>query len=158
MAGIDVNMGCPKPFSIKGGMGAALLSHPEKVRGGGSDEDEEEQKKEKEEKKEEKKEEEDDEDNSDDDAQVRDILTKLVAAVGERLPVTCKIRLLPDWQVRLGRLGDFDNKYSHPITPLSALNTSSLRQATLDLVSVIETTGVTALAVHGRTKDMRSDL
>merc|ERR1719431_649054 len=86
VAGIDVNMGCPKPFSIKGGMGAALLSHPEKV---------------------------------------RSILTTLVAAVGDRLPVTCKIRLLPDWQ------------------------------ATLDLVSVIETTGVAALAVHGRTKDQR---
>merc|ERR1719431_1024719 len=86
VAGIDVNMGCPKPFSIKGGMGAALLSHPEKV---------------------------------------RSILTTLVAAVGDRLPVTCKIRLLPDWQ------------------------------ATLDLVSVIETTGVASLAVHGRTKDQR---
>ena len=29
--GIDVNMGCPKSFSLKGGMGAALLSHPDKV-------------------------------------------------------------------------------------------------------------------------------
>ena len=28
-------------------------------------------------------------------------------------------------------------------------------QATLDLVSMIETTGVSALAVHGRTKDQR---
>ena len=25
--GIDVNMGCPKGFSLKGGMGAALLTH-----------------------------------------------------------------------------------------------------------------------------------
>ena len=32
MAGIDVNMGCPKEFSLKGGMGAALLTQPEKVR------------------------------------------------------------------------------------------------------------------------------
>jgi len=32
VAGIDVNMGCPKPFSIKGGMGAALLSQPERIR------------------------------------------------------------------------------------------------------------------------------
>eukprot|EP00041_Stephanoeca_diplocostata_P018485 m.387296 g.387296 ORF g.387296 m.387296 type:complete len:513 (-) comp21028_c0_seq11:587-2125(-) len=32
VAGIDVNMGCPKPFSLKGGMGAALLKHPEKIR------------------------------------------------------------------------------------------------------------------------------
>ena len=60
VAGIDVNMGCPKGCSLKGGMGAALLSKPECV---------------------------------------RDILTKLVAAVGARVPVTCKIRLLPDWQV-----------------------------------------------------------
>lgn len=32
VAGIDVNMGCPKEFSIKGGMGAALLSQPAKIR------------------------------------------------------------------------------------------------------------------------------
>jgi tRNA-dihydrouridine synthase 2 len=31
IAGVDVNMGCPKEFSIKGGMGAALLNHPRKV-------------------------------------------------------------------------------------------------------------------------------
>lgn len=31
MAGLDVNMGCPKEFSLKGGMGAALLTHPDKV-------------------------------------------------------------------------------------------------------------------------------
>ncbi|XP_064109697.1 tRNA-dihydrouridine(20) synthase [NAD(P)+]-like [Macrobrachium nipponense] len=31
VAGLDVNMGCPKEFSIKGGMGAALLTQPEKV-------------------------------------------------------------------------------------------------------------------------------
>jgi len=86
VAGIDVNMGCPKSFSLKGGMGAALLSQPSKV---------------------------------------RDILTKLVAAVGDKIPVTCKIRLLPEVQ------------------------------DTLDLVSLIETTGVTAIAVHGRTKDQR---
>lgn len=30
--GIDVNMGCPKAFSLKGGMGAALLNQPEKIR------------------------------------------------------------------------------------------------------------------------------
>ena len=29
---IDVNMGCPKAFSLKGGMGAALLSHPDKIK------------------------------------------------------------------------------------------------------------------------------
>jgi tRNA-dihydrouridine synthase 2 len=31
VAGIDVNMGCPKAFSIKGGMGAALLRAPDKA-------------------------------------------------------------------------------------------------------------------------------
>jgi len=54
ISGLDVNMGCPKGFSLKGGMGAALLTQPDKV---------------------------------------RDILTKLVAAVS--IPVTAKIRLLP---------------------------------------------------------------
>ena len=29
---IDVNMGCPKGFSLKGGMGAALLTQPEKIK------------------------------------------------------------------------------------------------------------------------------
>ncbi|KHN75072.1 tRNA-dihydrouridine(20) synthase [NAD(P)+]-like [Toxocara canis] len=32
VAAIDVNMGCPKPFSIMGGMGAALLTQPDKVK------------------------------------------------------------------------------------------------------------------------------
>lgn len=31
MAGIDVNAGCPKPFSTSGGMGAALLRTPDKL-------------------------------------------------------------------------------------------------------------------------------
>ena len=31
VAGIDVNAGCPKPFSTSGGMGAALLSTPDKL-------------------------------------------------------------------------------------------------------------------------------
>ncbi|XP_075433069.1 tRNA-dihydrouridine(20) synthase [NAD(P)+]-like isoform X2 [Ascaphus truei] len=31
VAGIDINMGCPKDYSTKGGMGAALLSHPDKI-------------------------------------------------------------------------------------------------------------------------------
>ncbi|CAI7908090.1 unnamed protein product, partial [Closterium sp. NIES-54] len=29
VAAIDINMGCPKPFSTSGGMGSALLSRPE---------------------------------------------------------------------------------------------------------------------------------
>ncbi|KAI6182021.1 DRBM domain-containing protein [Aphelenchoides fujianensis] len=32
VAAIDVNMGCPKPFSLSGGMGAALLKKPDLVR------------------------------------------------------------------------------------------------------------------------------
>ncbi|XP_025021095.1 tRNA-dihydrouridine(20) synthase [NAD(P)+]-like isoform X2 [Python bivittatus] len=31
VAGIDVNMGCPKEYSTKGGMGAALLSDPDRI-------------------------------------------------------------------------------------------------------------------------------
>ncbi|XP_022092038.1 tRNA-dihydrouridine(20) synthase [NAD(P)+]-like isoform X2 [Acanthaster planci] len=31
VAGIDVNMGCPKEYSTKGGMGAALLTEPDKI-------------------------------------------------------------------------------------------------------------------------------
>lgn len=31
VAGIDVNCGCPKKFSIQGGMGAALLTNPDKL-------------------------------------------------------------------------------------------------------------------------------
>ena len=30
--GLDINMGCPKSFSLKGGMGAALLTQPEKIK------------------------------------------------------------------------------------------------------------------------------
>ena len=31
VSGVDINMGCPKGFSLKGGMGAALLTKPDKV-------------------------------------------------------------------------------------------------------------------------------
>lgn len=84
ISGIDVNMGCPKGFSLKGGMGAALLTQPHKI---------------------------------------KDILTKLVENVN--IPVTAKIRLLPKLT------------------------------STLELVSLIESCGVTALGVHGRTKEQR---
>ncbi|CAL1286356.1 unnamed protein product [Larinioides sclopetarius] len=80
VSGIDVNMGCPKEFSIKGGMGAALLTQPEKVKA---------------------------------------ILTSLTQ--GLSCPVTCKIRVLPELD------------------------------KTLELVKIIESTGVAAIAVHGRT-------
>uniref|UniRef100_A0A0K8RII6 Putative trna-dihydrouridine synthase n=1 Tax=Ixodes ricinus TaxID=34613 RepID=A0A0K8RII6_IXORI len=84
VAGIDVNMGCPKEFSLKGGMGAALLTQLDKVKA---------------------------------------ILTALVQST--TLPVTCKIRVLD-------RLED-----------------------TLALGKLIESTGVKALGVHGRTKEER---
>eukprot|EP00731_Ephydatia_muelleri_P026002 Em0018g102a len=85
VAGIDVNMGCPKEFSIKGGMGASLLKQPHKV---------------------------------------KEILSTLVCGVSR--PVTCKIRILPTIE------------------------------KTLELVKIIEGTGVAALAVHGREQDERS--
>ncbi|KAL8622107.1 hypothetical protein ACOMHN_056592 [Nucella lapillus] len=81
VAGIDINMGCPKEFSIKGGMGCALLSQPEKI---------------------------------------KQILTTLVE--GLSIPVTCKIRVFPEVE------------------------------ETIKLAKLIESTGVAALAVHGRTK------
>jgi hypothetical protein len=31
VSAIDINMGCPKSFSLSGGMGAALLSKPELI-------------------------------------------------------------------------------------------------------------------------------
>nr|XP_042897397.1 tRNA-dihydrouridine(20) synthase [NAD(P)+]-like isoform X2 [Parasteatoda tepidariorum] len=79
VSAIDVNMGCPKEFSIKGGMGAALLTKPDKVKA---------------------------------------ILSTLTE--GLSCPVTCKIRILPELD------------------------------KTLDLVKLIEQTGVSAIAVHGR--------
>ena len=79
-------MGCPKSFSLKGGMGAALLSQPEKI---------------------------------------TSILCGLVSAVGHLIPITCKIRVFSDLE------------------------------KTLELAKIIESTGIAALAVHGRTKDER---
>lgn len=32
ISGFDINMGCPKTFSVKGGMGSALLDEPEKIK------------------------------------------------------------------------------------------------------------------------------
>ncbi|XP_063229786.1 tRNA-dihydrouridine(20) synthase [NAD(P)+]-like isoform X2 [Bacillus rossius redtenbacheri] len=84
VAGIDVNMGCPKEFSVKGGMGAALLAQPDKA---------------------------------------QQILTALVQGVG--LPVTCKIRILPE------------------------------PGETLRLCRALAATGIAAIAIHGRTRDER---
>ncbi|CAH8619987.1 unnamed protein product [Schistosoma haematobium] len=83
--GIDVNMGCPKAYSIKGGMGAALLTKPEIV---------------------------------------KDILTTLTTNL--RIPVTCKMRILPELE------------------------------KTIALAKLIESTGVAAITVHGRTINERS--
>lgn len=84
VAAIDLNMGCPKKFSVDGGMGAALLSQPEKA---------------------------------------LDILRSLTKAVN--IPVTCKIRVLP-----------------------------SLDE-TIELCKILESSGISAIAVHGRTKEER---
>ncbi|KAM9978877.1 hypothetical protein ACTFIY_012623 [Dictyostelium cf. discoideum] len=77
---LDINMGCPKFFSVQGGMGSALLSKPETI---------------------------------------KDILTTLKRNLNG-IPITCKIRLL------------------------------STDQETIDLLRIIESTGVSAIGVHCR--------
>ncbi|KAG5345465.1 DUS2L synthase, partial [Acromyrmex charruanus] len=84
VAGIDINMGCPKKFSILGGMGASLLREPQKA---------------------------------------TDILRKLIETV--TIPITCKIRILPDLE------------------------------ETLLLCDTLASTGIAAIAVHGRTIEER---
>lgn len=84
VAAIDINMGCPKEFSIKGGMGVALLAQPEKA---------------------------------------KNVLVTLVQNL--KIPVTCKIRVFDD-----------ENK-------------------TLELVKELESTGISAIGIHGRTRDER---
>lgn len=84
MAAIDINMGCPKEFSLKGGMGAALLTQPEKA---------------------------------------KEILTTLVQNV--KVPITCKIRVFEDVD------------------------------KTLELVKTLASSGISAIAVHGRTRTER---
>ncbi|KDQ21904.1 hypothetical protein BOTBODRAFT_169084 [Botryobasidium botryosum FD-172 SS1] len=86
VAGIDLNCGCPKSFSVHSGMGAALLTNPDLLCG---------------------------------------ILTALREALPSDVPVTAKIRLLPT------------------------------QDDTLKLVKRIVETGVSALTVHCRTRNMR---
>lgn len=86
VVGVDVNMGCPKSFSVQGGMGVALMDAPERV---------------------------------------VDILRTLRGNLPASKSVTCKIRI-------------FDNA-----------------QRTLDFCRMVEGCGITALAVHGRTRDQR---
>lgn len=85
IVGLDFNFGCPKPFSLSGGMGAALLEKPE---------------------------------------QIENLLKTCVKNLA--IPVTCKIRILPNLE------------------------------DTIELGKLIESCGVSAIAVHGRTKDQRS--
>lgn len=86
VSGIDLNCGCPKPFSTHSGMGAALLTNP-------------------------------------------DLLCSILSALRKEMPpeitVSAKIRLLPT------------------------------QEETLKLVERIVNTGVSALTVHCRTRNMR---
>ncbi|KAF7436215.1 hypothetical protein PC9H_003042 [Pleurotus ostreatus] len=86
VSGIDLNCGCPKPFSTHSGMGAALLTNP-------------------------------------------DVLCSILTALRREMPpeitVSAKIRLLPS------------------------------REDTLKLVERIVNTGISALTVHCRTRNMR---
>ncbi|OAD54784.1 tRNA-dihydrouridine(20) synthase [NAD(P)+]-like [Eufriesea mexicana] len=84
IAGIDLNMGCPKLFSLIGKMGAALLKEPEIA---------------------------------------TNILKTLVNNLN--IPVTCKIRVLSDLD------------------------------KTLELCELLQSTGISAIAVHGRTVNER---
>lgn len=84
VAGIDVNMGCPKEFSVKGGMGAALAANIDNA---------------------------------------KKILTTLVTSLS--VPVTCKIRI------------------------------KKTSEETIAHVKELASTGIKAIAVHGRTRDER---
>ncbi|KAH8356501.1 hypothetical protein KR084_003055 [Drosophila pseudotakahashii] len=84
ISGLDINMGCPKEFSIKGGMGAALLADPDKA-----------------------------------------ALILRTLCSGLDIPVTCKIRILPDVA------------------------------QTIDLVQKLAATGIAAIGIHARTRDER---
>ena len=86
VSGIDLNCGCPKPFSTHAGMGAALLTNPDLL---------------------------------------CSILTALREAMPPEISVSAKIRLLPS------------------------------QEETLKLVERIINTGVCALTVHCRTRNMR---
>lgn len=86
VSGIDLNCGCPKPFSTHSGMGAALLTNPDLL---------------------------------------CSILTALREAMPPHITVSAKIRLLPS------------------------------QEDTLKLVERIVNTGISALTVHCRTRNMR---
>lgn len=85
ISGLDFNFGCPKHFSLSGGMGAALLDQPDRI-----------------------------------EALLKTTVEQL------DIPVTCKIRIKPELD------------------------------STIKLVRMIESCGVAAITVHGRTKQQRS--
>jgi tRNA-dihydrouridine synthase 2 len=84
VAAIDINMGCPKEFSVKGGMGVALAANIDNA---------------------------------------KDILTTLVNNL--KIPVTCKIRI------------------------------RKTTEETIEHVKELVSTGISAIGVHGRTRDER---
>jgi tRNA-dihydrouridine synthase 2 len=84
VSGIDVNMGCPKEFSVKGGMGAALAANMDNA---------------------------------------KNILTTLVN--GLSIPVSCKIRI------------------------------RKTVEETIQHVKELESTGIKAIGIHGRSRDER---
>lgn len=132
VAGIDVNMGCPKDFSMKGGMGAALLTQPDKV---------------------------------------QSILSALVAAVD--IPITCKIRIVCEphtnskgtvdencCNVVLNTdatdvsISSADNKSNNNTSASGSCMAASVC-ATARLCELAAQCGVSAVAVHGRTRYQR---
>lgn len=84
VAAIDINMGCPKEFSVKGGMGVALAANIENA---------------------------------------KKILTTLTSNLS--IPVTCKIRI------------------------------RKTTEETIEHVKELVSTGISAIAIHGRTRDER---
>ena len=134
-------MGCPKGFSLKGGMGAALLTQPEKVS------------------------------RLEINILVDQIFKIQVQKVLKKI-FRCGTSLQSLW-LRSAREFQWPAKSDFFQTGRSIFDSPTKAesfsfceryvrfckivfiQATLDLVSMIETTGVSALAVHGRTKEQR---
>ena len=77
---------------------------------------------------------------------IKDILTTLVSTVS--IPITCKIRILP-------KLEDTLNLVKVKVSVIIKCQHEAVANFVQLPLKVIETTGVSALAVHGRTKDER---
>lgn len=114
VAGIDVNCGCPKRFSIQGGMGAALLSTP---------------------------------------TLLCDILRELVETVGKKegKNISCKIRLLPLMKDQQ----DVSLPKTEPGKPKPSYSQQIDIQKTIDLIKTLQSTGISSIAIHSRTRDER---